>query len=168
MAVQNKYVNTRVEAGSYDDNVLVAGADNLTLIVTFEVAAADDDGSVFRIAKNLSPNLIPVSILINNDAMTGSTSWDLGLYEPSFGGVDGAVCDKDCFMAAVDLNGGKANGSEQNGLAAVAIENLTKKLYEHAGHTIKTKKGGYDLALTANTIGSAAGTVTVRATFAQG
>jgi hypothetical protein len=55
-----------------------------------------------------------------------------------------------------------------DGMDAVAIENYGRKLYEHGGHTVTTKLESYDLALTANTIGSAAGTVSVLFIFAQG
>jgi hypothetical protein len=144
--------------------VHVNGAKLVTAVSTFEVATADSDNSVYRLFKGLNPNLIPLQLWINNDEITDGTDYDLGLYE----GNGGAVVSKDVFADGIDLSTARTSGSEVSGLTAVAIENLTKKLFEHAGHTIATKLDSYDLALTANTVGTAAGTVTVRATFAQG
>ena len=165
MAVLDKYVNANLAAGKLARPALIGGDKVVEMVATFELAAGDSNGSVFRIAQGLCPNLIPIEILINCDALTSSTDWDLGLYEM---GVDGAVVDKDIFMDGADLSGGKAIGSEQNGLADVVMENLVKRLYEHVGETVINHKKGYDLALTANAIGTAAGTITVRARFIQG
>ena len=164
MAVVDKYANADLQKGKLAEAVHVNGAKLVTAVTTFEVADTDDDGSVYRLFKGLNPNLIPLDIKINNDAITGGTDWDLGLYQ----GNGGKVIDKDVFADGIDLSTARTSGSEVSGLSAVAIENLTKKLFEHAGHTIATKLDSYDLALTANTVGTAAGTVTVRAIFAQG
>ncbi len=164
MAVEDKYVSADLIAGKLANPAYMQGAATLSLVATFEVAAADDDGSVYRIA-NLNPNLIPIDISINCDAITGGTDYDLGLYEPGVGGV---VIDKDVFMDGTDISGGAAIGSEINGLSAVAIENLYRKIYEHGGQSVTDYKDGYDLAFTANTVGTAAGTITTRATFIRG
>lgn len=166
MAVENKYVNSDVAAGKKVNSAFNDGQHPIKMVCTFEVAAANDDGSIFRLFKNVNPDLIPVSIVLLNDAITGCTSVDLGLYEPLEAG--GAVIDKDVFLAAEDINGGNARSSPVDGLTAVAIENVQKKIFELAGHTLATRKKGYDIALTANTIGSAAGTISVIAEFIQG
>jgi len=165
MAVEDKYVNTELIAGKLANSALTRGADTITLVTTFEVAAADDDGSVFRIAQGLSPNLIPVDIKVLNDALTAGDDFDLGLYEQ---GVGGTVVDKDVFADGLDLSSAHIFGASLDGLVTVDVANATKQLFEHAGHTLATKKEGYDLALTANTVGTLAGTVTVIATFIQG
>ena len=167
MAVEDKYVDAEVAASALGEAVNVAGNKLVCIVNTFEVAAADDDGSVYRIAKNLSPDWIPVKIEINNDAITSGTDYDLGFYETSNGWGDGAVIDKDELADGLDMSSGAANGSEKNGMGAVAIENIGKPIYLLCGHTIKTKKPGYDLAFTANTVGAAAGTITTRAWFVQ-
>ncbi len=162
MAVENKWVNTDVAAGKIANAALVNPGRVFALTTTFEVAAADDDGSIYKLGI-VNGGMIPLDIKINCDAMTGSTSWDLGLYKE-----DGTVADKDILMAAADLNAGKAIGSEQNGMAAVPVEKIGSTLYELLGKTAQTREAGYILALTANTVGAAAGTVSVRALFVQG
>lgn len=166
MAVQNKYVNSDVAAGKKVNSAFNEGQNRVTMVCTFEVAAADDDGSVYRLFKNVNPDLIPVAITIFNDAIAGATDYELGLYEPLE--VGGAAIDIDCLMGTEDINAGNPRSSAVDGLSAVAIENVQKKLYEIAGHTLATRKLGYDIALTANTVGTAAGTISVIAEFIQG
>jgi hypothetical protein len=163
MAVENKWVNADVEAGKKGNPALIMPGQVFGFACTFEVVAADDDGSVFKLAK-LGANMIPVSLTWNSDAITGFTSADLGLYKE-----DGTEADKNLFMAAHDVNGGFARGSELNGLHDLAIENIGKKLYELLGLTVATRsQDAYILAMTANTIGSGAGTVSITGTFLQG
>lgn len=164
MAVENKYVDAKIAAGKLADAAQVFGRPVQALVQTFEVAAADDNGSMYRIGYNLNPNLIPIDIKVFNDALTGGTDWDLGLYKSNLG----AVISKDVFADGLDFSSAAAIAAPKNGLAAVDIANLERRLYEWAGHTVANKEGGYDLVLTANTVGSAAGTVTVVALFVQG
>lgn len=155
MAVENKYVNAELAAGVLAD-ARYAG-DVKTVIQTFVVAAADDDGSVYRIAR-ISDSDVLLRATIMCDAITGGTDYDLGLYKT---GVAGVVLDKDCYMDGQTL----ASASKVlDGLQTVAIENRTKETWELlAGITSQTKDEGYeyDIALTGNTVGTAAGDVTV-------
>ena len=175
-AVVNKYVNTAVEAGKIINAALINGSPLIGMVATEEIAAADDDTSVYRFFKGVSGNLIPYDIKVYCDVITGGTDFDLGLYKPtSPSGVAGAVIDKDVFMdgqtlaAAITRGGGTANQDEAlDGLANVDIANLQKKIYEHAGHDVNDSVQGYDICLTANTVGSAAGTVTIIALFIEG
>ena len=165
MAVVDKYANNNVALGKLANPAFIQGGDTLTLIATVAVAAADDDGSIYRLGVSLNPNLIPISIVLNNDTITGGTDYELGLYVP---GLGGEAKDIDVFLGTTSMATGRATGSELNALTAVAHANKTKKLYEHAGDTVDTKQAGYDLALTANTVGTAAGSITVTAQFIQG
>lgn len=166
MAVEDKYVDANVADEKKTNAAFIHGADTLAAIVTFEVAAADDDGSIYRLLKNVNPDLIPIAITLWNDAITGCTDVDLGLYLPLEMG--GAVIDKDVFLDGEDINGGNARSSPVDGLTNVGIADCQKKIYELAGHTLETKKQGYDIALTANTVGSGAGTISVLFQFIQG
>lgn len=166
MAVENKYINADVAAGKKGLAAFVHGEKETVMVATFEVAAADDNGSVYRLFKNVPPSLIPIDIKIFNDAITGCTDVELGLYEPLEAG--GAVIDQDILMDTLDISGGKTHASPGDGLGAVDIANVQKRLFELAGHTLATRKNGYDIALTANTVGSAAGTISVIAKFVQG
>ena len=169
MGVINDYVNADTAA-----NKLVAsvnsgkGQKTVTMIQTFEVAAADSDGSIYRIFKNLDPELIPVNIQIANDAITAGTVYDVGLYETLNEGQGGTVVSDAVFASALDLSSAHVSGSELSAISAIDQANRSKRIWELAGHTQATKKAGYDLCLTADTVGSAAGTITVIATFALG
>lgn len=155
MAVENKYVNAETAAGVLAD-AAYAGTVK-TVIQTFEVAAADDDGSVYRLAR-ISDSDVLLRATIMCDAITGGTDYDLGLYQK---GTSGAVLDKDCFMDGQTL----ASASKVlDGLQTVGIENRTKEIWSLlAGITSQTRdeNNEYDIALTGNTVGTAAGTVTV-------
>lgn len=163
MAVEDKYTNADVAAGKKAKSVFTQGADTITLIATEEIAVADDDGSIYRLFKNVPSNYIPVEITVTCDAITGGTDYDLGFYRTNLG----AVVDKDVLMDGQTLASAltRATG-HQLGLAAVNIADAGKTLAEISGQTDPDM--AYDIALTANAVGSAAGTVTVIAKFAQG
>ena len=164
MAIEDKYINTEVAAGKLGNPAQMQGMSVFGFCETFEIATADSDGSVYRIA-DLPGNAILTQLLLNCDALTSGTDYDVGLYKS---GVSGAAIDKDVFLDGEDISGGHAIGSEQDAMEDVAMENLTKKIYEHAGHTVSTKHDNYCLALTGNTVGSAGGTVTIRGQYILG
>lgn len=164
MAVEDKYVETNTAAGKLPKSVFSVGADTITLIATEEIAAADDNGSVYRLFKGVPSNYIPVEVTIATDGITGGTDYDLGLYKV---GVGGAAVDADVLADGQTLASAltRATG-HQLGLGAVDIADAGKTLFELSGES--TDDGSYDIALTGNTVGTAAGTVTVIAKFAQG
>jgi hypothetical protein len=163
MAVQNKWVDANVAAGDKGNPANIMPGKVFAFACTFEVAAADDDGSIYKLAK-LGANLVPLQLKVNNDAITAGTDYDLGLYKE-----DGVVADKDLFADGADLSSAHAMGSELDGLTNLGIENVGKCLYELLGLTVATRtQDSYVLALTANTVGSAAGTISVRGLFIQG
>ena len=164
MAVEDKYANANVAAGKLGNPALMMGAVVHALTAIEEIAAADSDGSVYRLA-TLPSNAIIKDMIVNCDAITSGTDFDLGLYTT---GVGGAVVNKDLFLEGQSLASALVVGSGVSGMTALDIADLGKKIYEHAGDTIKTKVEGYDLALTGNTVGSAAGTVTVRVEYILG
>lgn len=157
MAVENKYVNTKTAAGKLAQAAQAAGQKLITMIQTFELAAADDDGSVYRLFKDVPSTLIPVGFEIAHDAITGGTDFDLGLYATDLG----AEVDKDLLMDGQTLAVAATLVAPKNGLSNVDLANIGKMLYELAGKTVANRPLGYDIALTANTVGSAAGTITV-------
>lgn len=168
MAVENKYVDANLEAEKKANALSIAAAQPFIGAVTFEVAAADTDASVYRLFKCVDPDLIPIRVEIYNDAITSGSDYDLGLYETLTDGQGGAEIDKNIFADALDMSSAAASGSPKDGLKDVNQADRVKRIYEHAGHTQTTKKIGYDICLTANTVGSAAGTITVIAFFVQG
>lgn len=175
MAVLDQYVNSNFNSTTGQINKLIrqvqaaGGVQPRMSRVTFEVAAADSDGSVYRILKGVDPNMVIDKIIVANDAITGGTDWDIGLYQT---GIGGAVIDADCFNGAgLDLSTAHATLSSLvalNGFAAQDIAAPEQKLWEWASETVGRHQGSYDICLTANTVGSAAGTVTVEIWHHQG
>lgn len=174
MAVENKYVNALLSATtgqllrpSEPLPAIKVGAELGVMFETFEVAAADSDGSIYRVFKGVDGNLIPLAILIASDGITGGTVYDVGLYDTDLG----TVIDADCFAANLDLSSAADFGfaTAIDGLDAVAIEDMAKRIFEHAAHTILTRRGkGYDIALTGDTVGTGAGTISVLMIYAKG
>ncbi len=176
MAV-DKYVSTLLAAGKLENAALCNGARIVGMVATEELAA-DGDASIYRFFKGVSGNLIPIEMKVYvDDAVTEAIDSDIGLYEQSVGSVDGAVIDADVFADSLDL--AVANGAlpgtvagvtetPADGLCSVDIANRTKKIYEHAGHTVNTSKDGYDICLTTNTDAGTGGTVTIVALFLEG
>lgn len=164
MAVEDKYVDSSLASGKITKAVNAQGQVEVTLIATEEIAAADDDGSVYRFFKSIPSNYIPVEITVACDAITNGTDYDLGLYKV---GVGGAVVSVNCLMNAQTLASAltRATGY-QLGLAAVNIANINSTLGTISGQT--DVDAAYDIALTGQTVGTAAGTVTIIAKFLQG
>lgn len=163
MAVEDKYVNANIVAGKKAESFATIGQKTITLVQTEEIAAADDDGSVYRFFANVPSTYIPVQIDIVCDAISGGTDYDLGLYK-----VDsGAVIDADVLMDGQTLATAltRATG-HQLGLGVVDKANVTKTLGELSGQT--DVDSAYDICLTGNTVGTAAGTVSIIAHFVQG
>lgn len=159
MAVENKYVNSNIAAGTFANATY--NSRTKKIIQTFEIAAADDDGSVYRIAK-INSNEVLLSATIMCDAITGGTDFDLGIYKPTTVAAVGAVVDKDIFMDGQTL----ASASKTiDGLQTVAIENRVLNVVDLLNvvntTTLANSNQEYDIALTGNTVGTAAGTVTV-------
>ncbi len=154
---QNRWASEYVEGGKRDGAYKVAGAKVVELAGQDEKEAADTDGSVLKIAR-LPANAVITEFLLNNDAIAGLTDVDAGLYKE-----DGSsAVDADKLMDGADLSGGKAIGSEQNGLAAIGVDGIGKKLWELLGYTELNKPEGFVLALTLNTAGANVGTISWR------
>lgn len=147
-----------------------SGADPKIIDANFEVAAADSDTSTFRLFPLMSAYAIPLDIFVACDAITAGTDYDVGLYVSGVGGavVAGKV---NCFANALDLSSAIASlhpGTALDGMKDVDLANRELRLFEHAGHNLVTKLDTYDIVLTANTIGTAAGTIAARLVYVIG
>lgn len=164
MAVENKYVDSLTVSTKKTKSAYAGTGDReIVIIATEEIAAGDDDGSVYRFFKNVPSSYIPTEITITCDAITSGTDFDLGLYKTDLG----AVVDKDVLMDGQTLATALTRVTgHQLGLAAVNIADAHKTLGELSAQT--NPFASYDIALTGNTVGSAAGTVTIIAKFVQG
>lgn len=154
MAVENKFADSDFATGTLVD--ASKGGTTKSVHETLAVAAADDDGSVYGLFL-VNSNDVPKSIDIQCSAVTGGTDYDLGLYDYDGEGAIGSAVDADILMdgqtmasAAVDLDG----------MQTVAAANRGKTFWELAGETTDPQKQ-YIVALTANTVGTAAGTIHV-------
>lgn len=139
-------------------NNVTAGAKLRFFRDTVEIAAADDDGSKYRLAR-VPFNIVISDIDIDHDSITGGTDFDLGVYDVPEEN-DGAVIDKDCLVDGQTL----ATAGTKNGLSNVNRDSLHKELWEIAGLTSRSTKL-VDIVLTGNTVGTAAGTVTLTTRF---
>lgn len=172
MAVQDKYTSGNISGNRLTSSGLLSalnsgdGCETRSLYATFEVAAADSDLSVYRVFKSVSAMFVPLICYIAADAAIDATDVDLGLYKPDLG----AVVDKDILADGLNLTAGYLfrPGTALDGMVTVPIESYGKRLFEHAQHTELTKLEAYDIALTLNTAGGAAGTISILLQGVQG
>lgn len=126
-----------------------------------EVAAADDDTSVYRFVRVPSGAKIH-KIEIYNDAITGGTDYNLGVLHTAANG--GAAVDDNLFGDALDLS------SAQNGVdvtyEAEAIDDGEDRLWEQLGLSVDPFTE-YDIALTSVTVGTAAGTILLKVYWSE-
>lgn len=169
MAIVDVYANALYTAGIAQKMLPAINATGCGLHFireTVTVAATDNNTSKYRMFKNLDPSIRPQMILVANTTNTAGTSYDLGLYA---GGEFGAVVLVSVFAAAMDMSVAALlpiPGVAKNGMAAVTLANYNKQLWEHAGVTdVKNRPGSYEMVLTANTVGTAGGTITVSMYF---
>jgi hypothetical protein len=159
-AVSNRDASPRVPSPAH----LVRGP-LFEAVGTVEIAAADDNGSVYRMGRLRSSDRVS-QLTVFNDAITGGTSFDLGLYRTADDG--GTVVDADLFASALDLSSGSAVGIDVTyESAATDIGKIEKRLWELLGLSADPQVD-YDLAFTANAVGTAAGTVSLRVRFTGG
>lgn len=131
---------------------------------TVETAAADDDGSVYRFARVRSSDRI-ATIMLANDAITSGTDYDCGIYRTASDG--GAVVVKDVFADGLDLSSASAFRDVAYHDQAADISEVQMRVWERLGLTADPMIE-YDVCLTANTVGSAAGTLSMRVQYCSG
>jgi hypothetical protein len=154
MAIEDKYTETAVQNGLTGESGAVHEV--VRYIGFAEIAAADDDGSKYRLIKGIPSSFRPVRAIVQTTAITGGTDYELGLYDTN----SGAVVSKGLFMTGQTL----ASASRTlDGLANVSLADLAakKSIAELLSLTPTTAKASYDLVLTGDTVGTAAGTVVV-------
>jgi len=170
MAVVDIYVDSNLEAGKLATAAFSHGDKTVVAIARCTPAVADDNGSVYRLFKNVPADLIPVKFEVFNNAITNGDDWDLGLYETINDGVGGTVIDADVFKAGMNFTTTHSRNTNDpfDGLGDAFGDGMKFTLWEHAGDTQATKKLGYDIALTANAAGDTANSIWLVAWFVQG
>lgn len=123
---------------------------------TLAVAAADDDTSKYFMLPVRSDWSIK-HIWVYNDAITAGSSFDIGLYTTAATPV---VVDVDAYASAVDLSSARTSVPIDAAFEARNITAINQKVWEDAGATTNSNVW-YWLTFTANTVGSAAGDITI-------
>lgn len=169
MAVEDKYNATYYDAAGKmikRPPSIKGGMQMNVMIESFELAAADSDGSVYRLFKGVDLNVIPIRLSLLSDGITAGTVFDVGVYKTGLG----LVIDADILASNMDLSSAADGGSATaiDGMDAVDIADYGKSLAELLGLTSLTvPAGGGDICLTGDTVGTAAGTVTAIFEFAS-
>lgn len=159
MAVVETYAESALNSFDKTTSTL-NGNPTKKIVASVEVLAADDDGSKYILGV-VEGNNRPIDIVVFNDAITGGTDYDIGLYLIDSDRSVGAVVDVNLFADGLDLS---SAGDKTFALTAPDIANIgstVEELLAAASVTANVGKGQYYLVLTANTVGTAAGTITV-------
>ena len=111
------------------------------------IAAGDDDGSHYRIAR-LPSNALISEFLVKHAAVTGGTDFNIGVYAVPDDGD--AVVDDNAIADAIDMSSARTGYTDISALPASA----ESRLWELAGES-SDPQVLYDVALTAITVGAA-------------
>lgn len=121
------------------------------IVGSVTVAASDDNGSTYSLCPVRSSWVIP-SIRLFNDAITGGTGFDVGLYD-----TDLSAVDDDAYASAVSLASASTVGVER-AFGARDIATMGQKVWQDAGLSADPMTWYY-LVLTGDTVGTASGDV---------
>jgi hypothetical protein len=155
----NKYTNTTQAAGSKTMAGAAFPGQVLVLQGTYDKTALDNDTSILRLGQ-VPANAIPLPHLskLNNAALAGATDIDVGVYRPLNDG--GAVVNKEILGNGLNISAGNALASPAAAFPAIAIGQFGTDIRTLVGGSVGDGKDFYDVALTGNTFGTAAGTIT--------
>lgn len=124
--------------------------------VTVAIAAADNDGDIWHVLPVFSSWSIK-HIWVYNDAITSGTSYDIGLYTTA---ATPAVVDVDAYASAVDMSSARTSAPIDAAYEARNITSVNNKVHQD-GAVTTDPQAWYWLSLTGNTVGSAAGDITL-------
>jgi len=130
---------------------------------TAEIAADDDNDSLYRLARVHSSWRIS-ELTLFNDAITSGSDYDLGLYATADDGA--AVVDANAYSDAVTLVSASLTGVQHlfEGGSPKGVEDIEQAVWQDAGLTADPN-AWYDIALAGITVGSGAGTVSLRCRY---
>lgn len=139
----------------------IQAGSSVVSVGTVEVAAADSDNSVYRLVR-VSSGARVHKLEFMSDAIAGGTDFNLGLYKPANVG-NGAVVDDNLFADALDFSSGNTVPVEVT-FDQIDIDDIEKRVWELLG-LASDPHTEYDVALTGITVGTGAGTISVRVEF---
>ncbi len=160
-------INTVDDKVTYPVNATYGGASMKAIMQQITTAAADDDGSIWLVGEIPGEaRLLDIKCL--NEAITGGTDFDLGLYDE-----DGTVYSADKLLDGIDMS------SARTAWTSLALDfgsdDVGKTIAELLGHVNKVvpasgevaAKRVYRLGLKANTVGSGVGSINLLITYAD-
>ena len=143
------------------NNPRIAGAYLREAVGTVEVAAADDNNSVYRFVR-VPSNARISTVQIASDAITSGSDFNIGIWQTAQNG--GAVLSENLFGDAVDLSSGIAYTDVTLETTATDIANAEKELWQLLGLSTDPHVD-YDICAIGIAVGSAAGTISLRVRY---
>lgn len=125
---------------------------------TVNVAAADDDTSRYLFVP-VPSNACIKHIYVRNDAITAGTAYDIGLFN-----LDGTPADDDVYATAVDMSAARTAVPFDAAWEARDIINVNKKVWEDLLLPFDPFKTYY-VGIAADTVGTAAGDITLEVIY---
>ena len=169
MAVENKNSVLITNANAGDKSTALIDRANLYAANgSIEVAADGSATSTYRFARIPSQASIN-SILIYNDALTGGTSYNVGVYEaiedggPATNAAGTTTGSATLFASAVDMTTARTTPLDVR-FEASDINTIGKPLAELLGFT-SGAKAYYDIVITAVTPATVAGTISLEVRY---
>jgi hypothetical protein len=157
MATNYSAVATNHKSGVGTKNPTTATEGTLkSSSMTISIAAADNDGDIYHVLPVFSSWSIK-HIWVWNDAITSGTSYDIGLYTTAATPV---VVDVDAYASAVDMSSARTSAPIDAAYEARNITSVLNKVHQD-GAVTTDPQAWYWLSLTANTVGSAQGDITI-------
>ena len=139
----------------------LSGARLRRIVATVEKGSGDGNGSKVFLCPVWSGWSIQ-SVRLFNDALTGATAVELGIYQ-----TDGSTAvDADVYASAISLATGSTVGVEQ-AFEARNIDQVGNRTWEDLGLSADPNRWYY-LALTGTTFGTAAGTISAIVEYVDG
>ena len=175
--------------GTVKNSVLLNDAAVYFAKATTAVAAADADGTFYPVLR-LPAHARIIHIIVGNDAITGGSDYDLGLYVAGdWNSADQTVKDKDIYADGISMatarntyihndtagaveaslgSRGAILGAVVGGGAITGIQ-WVRQVWQDAGDAAEPTPGTqYDLTWTANTVGTGAGTIVTGVLYVKG
>lgn len=151
----------------------IGGKRVIEVVRVIQIAAADDDGSKYFMAE-VPGTAVLGRVELEGPAITNGTDYDVGFYD-----VNGNVIIKDKLADGLDLSNvtglpvGPTGDVVRQAMTNLALADAIKSVAELAGHVVKAlpapgetrAKEKYRIVLTANTVGTAAGTLIARVRY---
>ena len=145
--------------GKTTKNAVTAMEGNLKMIsATVSVAAADNDGDIYHMIPVRS-NWSIKHIWVMNDAITNGTDYDIGLYSTAATPV---AYDSDCYMDGVTMASARTTAPYDAAYATRNITAVNNLVYQDAASPASADPSvWYYLSITANTVGTVQGDITL-------